>query len=104
MKQSKKFVVGLLALTVLLFGYSIWVTVRVRSLEQQLNRVEVSYRDLQVRHRALVSALVRTDALSAAQARVDLLRDSLGVPPATVMETRPTISEVNRMPQTPTIK
>ena|ERR1035437_10423336 len=95
MKQSKKLVISLLAFILLLLGYGIWVTIRASNLEQQLKRLEASYQKSQARHRALVSAIMRSDALSAvpAQAKSDLLRDSLGVPPATVIEARPGISD-----------
>jgi hypothetical protein len=104
MKELKKLVAGLLGLTLLLSAYGIWATVRVKRLEERLNKLGVSYHELQIRHRAIAGAVMPTDPLSAAQAKVDALRDSLGVPPATVIETHPTISEVNSIPHASTGK
>jgi hypothetical protein len=104
MKQSRQVVAGLLLLSLLLVGYGTWTTVRASRLKQQLSRLQVSYQELQTKHRALAGALLSTDRVRVAQATVDLLREDLEVPPTSVSEARPAISEVNAVPQSPTSK
>jgi hypothetical protein len=101
MKTSKQVVVGLVALVLVLLGYSVLTTVRVNNLEERLKRLESSHLELEARHADLADMMLRpeTSRVAAAEARVMLIRESLKLPPATVHETHPSSIEVNSTPQ-----
>ncbi len=83
MKQSKRVVAGLLGLSLPLLGYSVFTAVRANSLENRLQRLESSHWELEARHRALANAMLRAEAscVAAAEAKVILLRENLGLAP-----------------------
>jgi hypothetical protein len=102
MKQSKQVLLTLVGLLLVLLGYSVLTTVRANNLQKRLKRLESSYLELDARHRALTDTMLQaeTSPVTAAEAKVMLLRESLKLPPATVGgEMRPTAIEVNSMPQ-----
>jgi hypothetical protein len=102
MKQSKKIVVGVAVLILVLLGYGVFITVHANNLEKRLKRLESSHLELETRHRALTDTMLRaeTSRIAAAEAKVMLLRESLKLSSATVSgEMHPTAIEVNSTPQ-----
>ena len=97
---------GLLGLILLLLVYGVFTMIRASTLEERLNRLEASYQELRERHRTLVSTMLHADGspLATVHARVELLRQSLDLPAATIVETRPTVTEVNSAPRDVTTK
>lgn len=103
--RMNKRVTGVLGLSLLLVGYCIFTTIRARNLEQRVKKMEAAYQQLQAKHLALTDYVLRaTNAspLAAQQVKVDLLREGFGLPPATVVEQRPTATELNPPPRSMT--
>ena len=110
MKESKRLVVGLLVLTLLLVACSIVTAVRASRLERRLQQVEASYQNLEATHRAFAvtvsNAMLRPGAspYEVANARVEIARESMGLPPAAVIEMPPPGTERNSMPSGATVR
>ena len=106
MKKSKQVVIGLLGLILLLLVSGVFATIRASTLEKRLSRLEASYQELRERHRTLVSTMLHADdsPLATAHAKVELLRQSLDLPAATIVETRPAVTKVNSAPRVVTTK
>ncbi len=110
MKESKRVVMGLLVLVLLLLGWGLFTTIRATRLEKRLKQVEASYQRLQARHRAFASTVANTMLRPGAspgaviEAKVEIIRESLGMQDGTYFELRPTLNEVNSMPQRVTSK
>jgi hypothetical protein len=100
MKASNQTVIGLLALVLLLFGYSLVTTIGANTLHQRLSRLESSYQQLQARHRALAMMLLHADESpeAAARAKVELIRESLALPAPSSGDLRQTGAELNSPP------
>src|ERR1039457_4500915 len=92
MKESKRITLGLLALLVLLLGYTIFTADRASRLEGRLKQVDGAYQELQERHQAFVvtvsNAMLQAQPSAGAvvRARVATSQESLVVPPPTVLE------------------
>ena len=108
MKESKRITLGLLALLVLLLGYTIFTAARASRLEGRLKQVDGAYQELQARHQAFVVTVsnamlqAQPSAEAIVRARVATSQESLVVPPPTVLELPG--GGVNSMPQGVTTK
>jgi hypothetical protein len=99
MEKTKRLLIGLL--TLLLVAYAAWTTIRINKLQVQLDRLEKSYRQLQVSQAALAVALLHSDgsAEAAARAKVEIIRESLGLPSTLVLERSPATIQGNAIPR-----
>src|SRR5437867_11072824 len=101
LNRPKQVVIVLIGLIALLAGYGVCATAKVGRLEKRVNGLETSCRELQTRHRAFATTMLHADDSleSAARAKVEMLRESLGVPAPTALETGPIATEINSMPR-----
>jgi hypothetical protein len=97
MKQSKRIIIGLVGLMLLPLGYGVFTTIQVSRLEQRVERLQASNQKLGLK--LIDTMLAEASPAVAAQAKIDFLRDSLGLPPASVTETPPTATKVNALPR-----
>jgi hypothetical protein len=106
LKAPKQLVIGLLGLILLVIGYSVIITVRASGFEKRLNRVEASYRDLQLRRFRFAVEIIRTQELpeAAARAKEEILRVGREVQAATGQDFRPDVTELNSPPRAATSK